>query len=60
MIFSQALEVTEVSLADSVSPAKGRTLELTRADLGDVMSQLAAYRFLKFYFLQHWIAPLWV
>jgi hypothetical protein len=52
--------MTEVSLTYSVATSKGWSLELAGTDLGDVMSQLAAYRFLKFYFLQHWIAPLWV
>ncbi len=43
MILSQTLEMTEVSLTYGVATSEGRTLELARADLGDVMGQLAPY-----------------
>jgi hypothetical protein len=43
VILAQLLQVTEISLTHSVTSAEGRSLELIRADLGDVMSQLAPY-----------------
>jgi hypothetical protein len=46
MILPQTLEMTKVSLTYGVPTPEGRTLKLARADLGDVMGQLAPYRLL--------------
>jgi hypothetical protein len=46
MVFAQALEVTQIRIANRVSLAKGRSLELAGANLGDIVGQLGADGFL--------------
>ncbi len=45
--------MAKIFLADSMAPAEGRTLELARAYLCNVVGQSTAHDLMQFYFLQH-------
>jgi hypothetical protein len=45
VVFPQALEVAQIRIANRVALAKGRSLELAGANLGDIMGQLRANGF---------------
>ena len=47
------LEVADIFRANGVAFAKGRPLELSRTDFGDIVGQARAHRFLQADFLQH-------
>jgi hypothetical protein len=53
LVFSQPLEMANVLVANGVTLAESRSLELARANLSNVMGQFAAYGLLQFYFFQH-------
>jgi hypothetical protein len=45
--------VANIIVADRVALVKGGALEFAGADLGNIVGQLGAHRFLKFYFFEH-------
>jgi hypothetical protein len=57
VIFSQALKVTDVSVAYGVIFPEGGTFEFTGAYFRDVVSELGAHSVLDFYFLDQRISP---
>jgi hypothetical protein len=49
--------MANVLVANGVTLAESRSLELARANLSNVMGQFAAYGLLQFYFFQHHFPP---
>jgi hypothetical protein len=59
VIFTQTLEFTEIFVADRMPLSEGRTLELTWANLGNIVGQFGSDSVFQLYCLPHDIFNPW-